>query len=159
MEASQRRWKKENESCRKNSCSIRIYWIDEKFSDHIDRVRSQHREIKTMTENIPENEIIVQMDFGEHYTRKSLAEVECLLKPNSSYLTSNSCLLPWPIKHSRTQKHRDYIWWTFTFNKYSLHFFWILWFRLWKSSTHIPFTFTTGLTVSLANTVANQCST
>ena len=46
------------------------------FSGHVDRVRSQYREIKTLKENLPENEIIVQMDFVENYTCKYLAEIQ-----------------------------------------------------------------------------------
>ncbi|VDI36208.1 Hypothetical predicted protein [Mytilus galloprovincialis] len=46
------------------------------FASHVDRVRCQYREIKTLKDSLKEKEVLVQMDFAENYSCKSLAEVQ-----------------------------------------------------------------------------------
>jgi hypothetical protein len=125
------------------------------FPCHVDRVRSQYREIKTLKENLPENEIIVQMDIVENYTCKSLAEVQ------SAYWNQTPVALHPIVVYYRGQSS--------TLEDKSIA---IISDEL-SHSTSTVCTFldtlipvlkefrpnTTGLTVSLANTVARQCST
>jgi hypothetical protein len=125
------------------------------FSGYVDRVRTQYREIKILKENLPENEIIVQMDFVENYTCKSLAEVQ------SAYWNQTPVALHPIVVYYRGQSS--------TLEDKSIA---IISDEL-SHSTSTVCTFldtlipvlkefrpnTTGLTVSLANTVARQCST
>ena len=46
------------------------------FQGHIKRVQEQYRQIRTLKENLPENEIVLQMDFAENYSCRSLDEVQ-----------------------------------------------------------------------------------
>lgn len=48
----------------------------DQFICHVERVKSQYKEIKTLKENLPKDEVLVQMDFAENYTCKSHAEVQ-----------------------------------------------------------------------------------
>ena len=46
------------------------------FTEHVDRVREQYSQIKKLKENIQENEVIVQMDFAENFSCRSLDEIQ-----------------------------------------------------------------------------------
>ena len=46
------------------------------FEDHISRVKNQYEQIKKLKENLPIHEMIVQLDFAENYSCKSLQEVQ-----------------------------------------------------------------------------------
>ncbi|CAG2188151.1 unnamed protein product [Mytilus edulis] len=46
------------------------------FASHVDKVRCQYREIKTLKDSLKEKKVLVQMDFAENYSCKSLAEVQ-----------------------------------------------------------------------------------
>ena len=46
------------------------------FTEHVDRVGEQYSQIKKLKENIQENEVIVQMDFAENFSCRSLDEIQ-----------------------------------------------------------------------------------
>ena len=46
------------------------------FEQHVKRVTTQYNEIRHLKENLPPNHMIVQMDFSENYSCKSLDEVQ-----------------------------------------------------------------------------------
>lgn len=48
----------------------------EEFRAHVYRVGRQYQEIKRLTENLPENQFILQMDFAENYCCKSNEEIQ-----------------------------------------------------------------------------------
>ena len=48
----------------------------QEFCDHVERVRTQYKELRQLKENLPEHEIILQMDFAENFSCRSLDEVQ-----------------------------------------------------------------------------------
>lgn len=46
------------------------------FADHVSRVHKQYGEMKRLKEELPQNHVIVQMDFEENYSCKSLNEMQ-----------------------------------------------------------------------------------
>ena len=48
----------------------------EEFDAHAKRVTKQYEEIKTLKQNLPEHEMLVQLDFAENYSCRSMEEVQ-----------------------------------------------------------------------------------
>jgi peptidyl-tRNA hydrolase len=46
------------------------------FKGHVNRVYKQYEEIKRLKENLPTNHLLVQMDFAENYSCKSVEEIQ-----------------------------------------------------------------------------------
>lgn len=46
------------------------------FRDHVDRVHTQYSQLKTLRENLPENEVLIWMDFAENFGCVSVEEVQ-----------------------------------------------------------------------------------
>ncbi|KAK3102947.1 hypothetical protein FSP39_015174 [Pinctada imbricata] len=46
------------------------------FRGHVERVHKQYEEVKKLKENLPPNQIMVQMDFAENYSCKSVEEIQ-----------------------------------------------------------------------------------
>ena len=46
------------------------------FEKHVERVREQYHQVRELKENLPENEIMLQMDFAEKFSCRSLNEVQ-----------------------------------------------------------------------------------
>jgi hypothetical protein len=46
------------------------------FQQHVERVRKQYRELRNLKENLPPHEMILQMDFAENFSCRSLDEVQ-----------------------------------------------------------------------------------
>ncbi|CAC5377379.1 unnamed protein product [Mytilus coruscus] len=46
------------------------------FRDHVDRVHTQYSELKRLRENLPENEVLIWMDFAENFGCVSVEEVQ-----------------------------------------------------------------------------------
>ena len=46
------------------------------FKAHVQRVTKQYEELKTLKQNLPEHEMILQLDFAENYTCRSMEEVQ-----------------------------------------------------------------------------------
>ena len=46
------------------------------FTEHVDRVGEQYSQIQKLKENIQENEVIVQIDFAENFSCRSLDEIQ-----------------------------------------------------------------------------------
>ena len=49
--------------------------IDE-FGSHVERVSTQYSQIRTLKEKLPDHHMIIQMDFAENYSCRSLEEVQ-----------------------------------------------------------------------------------
>ena len=82
----------------------------QEFESHVSRVKTQYEEIKHLKENLPENHIIVQMDFAENWACKSLNEIQ------STYLNmTNVTLHPFVIYYRPTAtgsdslQHKSYV--------------------------------------------------
>ena len=48
----------------------------QEFSEHVQRVRKQHEECLKVKQNLPLNEVVVNMDFAENYSCKSVEEIQ-----------------------------------------------------------------------------------
>lgn len=48
----------------------------QEFCDHVFCIRKQYAELSKLKENLPEHEVILQMDFAENFTCRSLDEVQ-----------------------------------------------------------------------------------
>ncbi|XP_060564531.1 uncharacterized protein LOC132723774 [Ruditapes philippinarum] len=46
------------------------------FEQHVQRVREQYQQVRLLKESLPEDEIMVQMDFAENYSCRSLNEIQ-----------------------------------------------------------------------------------
>jgi hypothetical protein len=46
------------------------------FRDHVDRVQNQYSEMRKLRENLPENEIVLWMDFAENFLCTSVEAVQ-----------------------------------------------------------------------------------
>ena len=57
------------------------------FDAHVNRVRIQYEQIRTLKEKLPKHEMIIQLDFAENYSCKSLEEVQ------SAYFNQTSVTL------------------------------------------------------------------
>ena len=59
----------------------------EEFDAHAKRVTKQYEEIKTLKQKLPEHEMLVQLDFAENYSCRSMEEVQ------SAYFNQSSVTL------------------------------------------------------------------
>lgn len=48
----------------------------QEFSEHVQRVRKQHKECLNIKQNLPLNEVVLNMDFAENYACKSVEEIQ-----------------------------------------------------------------------------------
>ena len=53
-----------------------IDFLAAEFKGHVNRVYKQYEEIKRLKENLPTNHLLVQMDFAENYSCKSVEEIQ-----------------------------------------------------------------------------------
>lgn len=78
----------------------------EEFDGHVSRVRTQYEQIPLLKENLPDHEIILQLDFAENYSCKSLEEVQ------SAYFNQTMVTLH-PIvayyRYDRELKHKSFV--------------------------------------------------
>ena len=70
------RWK-ELEECVPKQQFIECVLVElAAFRSHVLRVQNQYREMRKLRENLPENEILLWMDFAENYSCSSVEEVQ-----------------------------------------------------------------------------------
>lgn len=70
------------------------------FCDHVKRVKAQYQELRSLKQNLPEHECIIQMDFAENFSCRSMDEVQTAywhqtsvtLHPSVIYYTANGTL-------------------------------------------------------------------
>ena len=91
----------------KQKCiSIFEQQVDE-FISHVERVNTQYDQIRTLKDKLPPHNVIVQMDFAENYSCKSLEEVQ------SAYFNQISVTLhPVVVYHKGAEGdllHRSFI--------------------------------------------------
>ena len=48
----------------------------ESFIDHVKRVQEQYKQLRSLKQNLPSTDVIVQMDFAENYSCRSLDEIQ-----------------------------------------------------------------------------------
>jgi hypothetical protein len=58
------------------------------FKGHVNRVYKQYEEIKRLKENLPTNHLLVQMDFVENYSCKSVEEIQTAYRSFESKASS-----------------------------------------------------------------------
>ncbi|XP_053389868.1 uncharacterized protein LOC128552829 [Mercenaria mercenaria] len=77
------------------------------FDAHVNRVRIQYEQIRTIKEKLPEHEMLIQLDFAENYSCKSLEEVQ------SAYFNQTSVTLHPMVVYYRsddgTLQHKSFI--------------------------------------------------
>lgn len=77
------------------------------FKSHIKRVAKQYDELKTLKQNLPKNEMLVQLDFAENYSCRSMEEVQ------SAYFNQTSVTLHPIVVYFRdteeTLQHRSIV--------------------------------------------------
>ena len=54
------------------------------FTEHVNRVRGQYSELRKLKENLAEHDVILQMDFAENFSCRSLDEVQTAFWNQSS---------------------------------------------------------------------------
>lgn len=85
------------------------YFINqaEEFRGHVERVRKQYEEIKKLKENLPPNHLLVQMDFAENYSCKSVEEIQ------SAYWNQTGVTLHPAVAYFKDDKgdtqHKSYV--------------------------------------------------
>jgi len=76
------------------------------FEQHVQRVREQYQQVRKLKENLPEDEVMVQMDFAENYSCRSLNE------PQPAYWNLTMVTLH-PVvayyKDNGELKHKSYV--------------------------------------------------
>jgi hypothetical protein len=76
------------------------------FAQHVSRVREQYQQVRLLKDNLKQNEMIVQMDFTENFSCRSLEEVQ------SAYWNQSMVTLH-PIvayhKHEGDLKHTSFV--------------------------------------------------
>lgn len=77
------------------------------FEAHVTRVSAQYEQIRVLKEKLPKHEMIVQLDFAENYSCKSLEEVQ------SAYFNQTSVTLHPMVAYYRSSdgslQHRSFI--------------------------------------------------
>ena len=81
------RWKEREESIAKKDFIILVLKEVAEFRQHVHRVQNQYREVRRLRENLPQNEILVWMDFAENYTCSTVEE------PQKAYWNKDSVSL------------------------------------------------------------------
>ncbi|KAL3854847.1 hypothetical protein ACJMK2_014086 [Sinanodonta woodiana] len=46
------------------------------FTDHVNRVKEQYSQVRDLKANLPNDEMILQMDFAENFSCRSLNEIQ-----------------------------------------------------------------------------------
>lgn len=64
----------------------------EEFDAHVDRVKKQYKSVKDMKQKLPNNHILIQMDFSENYTCQTVEEIQSAYW-NSSMVTLHPTIL------------------------------------------------------------------
>ena len=76
------------------------------FKDHVQRVKRQYKELRNLKQNLPQSEVIVQMDFAENFACRSLEEIQ------SAYWNQTSVTLH-PVviyyKENEELKHKSIV--------------------------------------------------
>ena len=78
------------------------------FDQHIMRIKTQYSEMKNLKENLPDNHCIVYMDVSEHYSCKSVQEIQ------SAYWNQTAVTLHPVVVHYRKAgsdkiQHKSYV--------------------------------------------------
>ncbi len=66
----------------------------EEFIEHCERVRTQFEHLKLLKENLPEKEVIIQMDFSENFTSQATSEPQSAFF-NPTGITLHPVVLYW----------------------------------------------------------------
>lgn len=74
------------------------------FSEHVERVKQQYHELRTLKENLPELEMILHMDFAENLSCRSLDEVQTA-NWNQTFVTLYPVVIY--FNESDTLKHKS----------------------------------------------------
>ena len=76
------------------------------FNEHVNRVKEQYSQVRALKENLPVDEIMLQMDFAENFSCRSLNEIQ------TAYWNQSSVTLH-PIvayyKEGETLKHQSFV--------------------------------------------------
>lgn len=70
------RWKELEENVTKQQFVEEVITELSSFRQHVLRVQTQYREMRRLRENLPENEILLWMDFAENYSCTNMEEVQ-----------------------------------------------------------------------------------
>ncbi|VDH94171.1 Hypothetical predicted protein [Mytilus galloprovincialis] len=75
------------------------------FRDHVDRVHTQYSELKRLRENLPENEVLIWMDFAENFGCVSVEEVQSAYW-NAAMVSLHTMVVYYPAsKDNRIQSY------------------------------------------------------
>ncbi len=76
-----------------------------KFREHVNRVKIQYRELKKLKGDLPEGEVIVQMDFSENYMCSTPGNVQSQFW-NPAYVTLHPVVVYY--KEGDVLEHRSF---------------------------------------------------
>jgi DNA-binding transcriptional regulator GbsR (MarR family) len=76
VENNKNRWKEVEDIVPRNKFLEIIDNQTTDFRDHVDRVQNQYSEMRKLRENLPENEIVLWMDFAENFLCTSVEAVQ-----------------------------------------------------------------------------------
>lgn len=75
----------------------------EEFAAHVKRVKDQYAAVKDMKDKLPDNQVLIQMDFSENYTCNTLEEIQ------SAYWNASMVTLhPVVIYHRSNDGHMEH---------------------------------------------------
>lgn len=76
------------------------------FSDHVDRVKTQYTEIRNLKQNLPDDHVVIHMDFAENFSCRNSDEIQ------SAYFNQTSVTLH-PVvlyfKENNELKHKSIV--------------------------------------------------
>ena len=87
LDGEKYRWKEREESIPKRDFISLVLKEVTEFRQHVHRVQNQYREVRRLRENLPQNEILLWMDFAENYTCSTVEE------PQKAYWNKDSVSL------------------------------------------------------------------
>ena len=85
-------------------------WVSEvrEFKEHIHEVQTQYAQSRLLKQNLPDDEVIVHMDFLENYTCKSAEEIQSTYW-NQSTVTLHPVVAYYKSTDSDEIKHKSYV--------------------------------------------------
>ncbi|CAC5387896.1 unnamed protein product [Mytilus coruscus] len=100
LDGNKQRWKVLEETVKKDEFMTIIENQTTDFRSHVERVKTQYSEMRKLRENLPENEIVLWMDFAENFVCTSVEAVQSSYW-NQSMVSLHTMVVYFPKDHGQ----------------------------------------------------------
>ena len=94
------KWKEIQETVAKEAFITLVTEECSRFRKHVSRVQTQYKQIRKLRENLPDNEVLLWMDFAENYNCTSVEEVQSAYW-NSQMISLHTMVTYFPKNHQK----------------------------------------------------------